>query len=73
MSYKVIKYFTDLEDKSFPYEVGDSYPRKGLKVSKERIAQLMGSNNRQGVPLIIEEVEEKIKKANTKNTVNEVE
>lgn len=52
--YKVIKYFTDLQDKDHAYNVGDTYPRKGLKVTDERIAELAGSENKQGVPLIKE-------------------
>lgn len=52
MSYKVIKYFADLQDNNRPYEVGCPYPRKGLEPSKERIAELAGSKNLQGEPLI---------------------
>lgn len=52
MSYKVIKYFTDLQDNRHPYNVGDTYPRKGLEPSEERIAELASSNNKQGEPLI---------------------
>lgn len=55
--YKVIKYFTDLQDNEHPYEVGDVYPREGLTVSAERIAELAGSRNKQRTPLI-EEVPE---------------
>lgn len=50
--YKVIKYFTDLQDKDFPYNVGDAFPRKGKKVSAERLAELSGSENKRGCPLI---------------------
>jgi hypothetical protein len=60
--YKVIKYFVDLQDKNHPYNVGDVFPRKGLEVSEDRIAELAGSNNKQGVPLI-ERVEDKPKTA----------
>lgn len=59
--YKVINYFTDLQDNDFAYNVGDVYPRKGLNVSPERITELSGSNNKQGKPLI-EEVKEPPKK-----------
>lgn len=59
--YKVICYFTDLQDNGFAYNVGDVYPRNGLNVSPERITELSGSNNKQGKPLI-EEVEEPPKK-----------
>lgn len=55
--YKVIKYFTDLQDNEHAYDVGDAYPREGLTVSAERIAELAGSKNKQRTPLI-EEVPE---------------
>jgi hypothetical protein len=50
--YKVIKYFTDLHDNDRPYNVGDIFPRKGIAVSQERIAELASNNNKQGQPLI---------------------
>lgn len=52
--YKVIKLFTDLQDSGHKYEVGDEYPRLGLKPSLARIAELSGSDNRQKTPLIVE-------------------
>lgn len=55
--YKVINFFTDLHDNDHPYNVGDSFPRKGVKVSDERLIELAGSDNKQGKPLI-EKVEE---------------
>lgn len=57
--YKVIKFFTDLQDNNYPYEVGATYPRKGLSVTEERIAELSGSNNRQRTALIKEVSEPK--------------
>lgn len=50
--YRVIKYFTDLQDNGHPYHVGDVFPRKGVKASTERITELAGADNKQGVPLI---------------------
>lgn len=50
--YKVIKFFTDLQDNNYPYTVGDTFPRVGVKVSEDRLAELAGSENLQGVPLI---------------------
>ena len=50
--YKVIEYFTDLHDKEYPYNVGDVFPREGIKVAEERFAELAGSSNRRGIPLI---------------------
>lgn len=67
MMYKVIKFFTDLHDNNYPYGVGDTYPRQGLTVTEGRIAELAGSNNKQGQPLI-ELVEEAPAKKTTKKT-----
>lgn len=55
--YKAIERFKDLKDNGFVYEAGDKYPRKGKRVSKARIAELSGSDNKRGRP-VIEEVEE---------------
>lgn len=52
MSYKVIKFFVDLQDNNHPYKVGEPFPRPGKEVSAERIAELEGKNNKQGCPLI---------------------
>lgn len=51
--YKVIKFFTDLHDNNHPYNVGDIFPRKGVTVSEGRLAELAGSNNKLGEPLIV--------------------
>ncbi len=53
--YRVIKDFTDLHDEDYPYSVGDVFPRYGIAVTKERINELSGSENKQGTPLIKEE------------------
>jgi hypothetical protein len=50
--YKVIRFFTDLHDNDYAYGVGDTYPRQGVIATEERIAELLGSNNKQGFPLI---------------------
>lgn len=65
--YKVIKYFLDLQDNNHEYNVGDVFPHDGLPVSEERLAELAGSENRQGTPLI-QLVEEKPKKKRAKKT-----
>lgn len=65
MAYKVIKLFTDLHDNDYLYNVGDTFPRKGISVTEERIAELAGSDNKQHTPLI-EKVEAKKKKASDK-------
>lgn len=50
--YKVISYFTDLQDFNHPYKVGDEFPRLGLKVSDKRLEELASNKNKQGKPLI---------------------
>ncbi len=52
MMYRVIKYFTDLQDNEYAYNVGDVYPRHGVVVSGERIAELASAENKQHTPLI---------------------
>lgn len=61
--YKVIHYFNDLQDDGYAYNVGDEFPHKGMTVTKERIAELAGSGNKQGVPLIAEVKQKRTKKA----------
>ena len=61
--YKVIHYFTDLQDDGYAYNVGDEFPHKGMTVTKERIAELAGSENKQGVPIIVEVKQKRTKKA----------
>lgn len=64
--YRVIKRFHDLQDATKTksgvvyreYNVGDEYPRKGLKVSEERLKELSGKDNKRGTPLIEEAKEE---------------
>lgn len=55
--YRVIKYFTDLQDNNHEYNVGDIYPHNKKKVSASRIKELASDKNRRGIPLI-EKVEE---------------
>lgn len=63
--YKVIKYFTDMQDNNYAYYVGDTFPRNGVEVCAERIAELSSDKNLQSVPLI-EEVAEKPKRTRKK-------
>lgn len=71
--YKVVKMFDDLQDSTntksgtvyHRYEVGDVYPRQGLKPSAARIKELSGSGNLQETPLIVE-VKERAKRATKK-------
>lgn len=59
MAYKVINYFTDLQDDNHEYNVGDIFPRSGKQVSEERLTELSNTSNRQGKPLI-ERVDEQV-------------
>ena len=71
--FRVIKYFTDMQDNNFAYDPKDparnTYPRKGLNVLQSRINELASDKNRQGCPLIeeIPDIEEKPEKK-TKST-----
>lgn len=65
--YRVIKSFTDLQDNNYAYCVGDTFPRNGVDVGAERVAELASDNNLQGVPLI-EEVVEKPKRTRKKKS-----
>lgn len=65
--YRVIKFFTDLQDNDHPYNAGDSFPREGIEVTEERLAELAGSDNKQGEPLIVlvEPIEKPVNEADT--------
>ena len=52
MKYTVLRHFTDLRDDNFHYVDGATYPRHGYTPTEDRIKELSGSNNKQGVPLI---------------------
>lgn len=58
--YKTIVFFTDLQDNDHAYNVGDEFPRKGMKVTKKRINELASSKNKRGIPLIEEVKEENV-------------
>ena len=51
--FKVIRPFLDLQDGEHAYEAGDFYPRLGFSPDEKRIAELSGSDNRIGKPLIV--------------------
>ena len=52
MGYKVIHYFTDLQDFNHPYNVGDVFPRIGMNVTEDRLKELSSNKNKQGKRLI---------------------
>lgn len=47
MQYIVVTDFTDKNDKHI-YRAGDTYPRPGVEVSKERVAELTSTDNMRG-------------------------
>lgn len=57
--YKVIKFFTDLQDNNNAYRVGDTFPRQGVEVSPERLKELSTTANKRGIP-VIEEIPEEV-------------
>ena len=65
--YKVIKHFIDLQDNNYKYDVGDTYPRKGLNVLQSRINELASDKNLQKRPLI-EEIPEKVEETKKKKS-----
>lgn len=62
--YRVIKFFTDLQDNNHAYKVGDVFPHDGMKVSEMRLKELSTDANRRHMPLI-EKVEEEPKEPET--------
>ena len=52
--YRVLVEFYDLRDKARQYHPGDVYPRDGMTVSEERLAELATSNTLLGYPVIAE-------------------
>ena len=51
MKYIVVTDFTDKNDKHI-YRAGDTYPRPGVEVSKERVAELTSADNMRGEVLV---------------------
>ena len=49
--YIVVKDFTDRIDKHI-YRAGDKYPRSGVDVSDDRVAELTSKNNMRGEVLV---------------------
>jgi hypothetical protein len=54
MAYKVIKYFTDMQDNDFEYNEGDIFPREDFKILPSRIKELSTTQNRRKEILIVE-------------------
>lgn len=59
MSWRVVKEFADATDHYYVYRAGDSFPRDGKVVDEKRITELATEANRQKVPLIKEEIDER--------------
>lgn len=58
MTYKVIVSFTDLQDNNYRYHAGDTFPRAGVKVSQERLEELLTDKNCRHKPMIVEDLPE---------------
>lgn len=60
MGYRSIRVWRDLTDGHL-YQAGETFPRKGVKVSLDRLSALESGNNMAGFPLIerVGEPEEK--------------
>lgn len=54
MRYRVIRDFSDSMDNGYVYRAGDVFPRPEIQVGEDRIADLLGTGNKRGVPLIEE-------------------
>ena len=50
--YETIEYWEDLQDERHKYNANDPYPREGLEVSPERIAELASNKNKRKRPVI---------------------
>lgn len=50
--YRVLRDFADLQDNKHFYRTGDIFPRAGLDVSDERVAELASTRNKAGKVLI---------------------
>lgn len=50
--YVVVKDFSDIQDDLHVYHAGDTFPRMGLEVSEERVAELASKDNKRGEILI---------------------
>lgn len=61
MGYVVIEHFCDMGDNDRSYEVGDSYPSKGLSVADNRLKALASTENALHRPLIKLVESEKVK------------
>ena len=57
MSYRVVRYFEDMQDNNHAYNTGDKFPRDGMSVSIDRINELASDQNKQHTVLIVKEDE----------------
>lgn len=66
--FRVIEFFTDLQDGNHAYNVGDTFPREGVTVTADRIKELSGTQNKRGIALI-----EDVRGAEKKETISDTE
>lgn len=70
--YKVLTYFTDLQDNNYPYTEGKPFPRDGLTVTEARLKELSSTNNKRGIKLIEFVEEEQVKEQSKQLTKTEI-
>jgi len=70
--YKVLKEFADLQDNKHLYRAGDVFPRAGVKVSEDRVAELASTRNRCREVLIEAVQNGKIQPESAENDSNKV-
>lgn len=63
--FKATRAFLDSQDNNRLYNVGDTFPADGVKVSKDRIKSLLDGSNKRG-NVYLEEVEESTPPAKSK-------
>lgn len=71
--YKAIIDFVDLRDSNYRYHAGDVFPRTGYNPGAERIAELVGTNNKRGCAVIAKVAEKAADKPVEKPKKEEVE
>nr|BDD47238.1 hypothetical protein 11 [Bacillaceae bacterium] len=71
MSYKVTNDFVDITHKNTLYKKGDTYPKNGFKVNKDRVAFLMQKHNKYKVAFIEEVKDEQPKRKSQKKSSSE--
>lgn len=70
--YKVVEFFTDLQDNNHPYHPGEKFPRDGISVTDARLNELSTVKNLQKKVLIKRVVENDVEKSGSEYTKTEI-